>query len=453
MDRVEDVGGDVNARRVAVVGAGYAGLSAAVRLARAGCAVSVFEANRVPGGRARRVVYRGASLDNGQHILLGAYHETLGLMREVGASAPALQRVPLALRIAGRFALEAPRLPAPFNLAAGLAFARGLSAADRAAAVRFCLAVRARSFQPAAGASVAELLARHRQSDALATLLWGPLCVSALNTPVDRADARTFVTVLRRALFGRREDSDLLFPVRDLSALLPEAAIEWLGERGADIALATRVASVVPREGAWSLEAAGRAHAFDAVIVAVAPHQAPQLLASCPALAALAARIESIEHEPIATVYLQYEARVRLPFPMMGLAGGQVQWAFDREALTGTRGLLAAVISAPGPHLSLDNDVLGTMAHREIDRAFGPLPAPAWTKAIVEKRATFACIPGAFRAPHETAAPGLFLAGDYTEPDLPATLETAVASGRLAAEAALRYLTSHDHRKIPTRAL
>ena len=453
MDRVEDVGGDVNARRVAVVGAGYAGLSAAVRLARAGCAVSVFEANRVPGGRARRVVYRGASLDNGQHILLGAYHETLGLMREVGASAHALQRVPLALRIAGRFALEAPRLPAPFNLAAGLAFARGLSAADRAAAVRFCLAVRARSFQPAAGASVAELLARHRQSDALATLLWGPLCVSALNTPVDRADARTFVTVLRRALFGRREDSDLLFPVRDLSALLPEAAIEWLGERGADIALATRVASVVPREGAWSLEAAGRAHAFDAVIVAVAPHQAPQLLASCPALAALAARIESIEHEPIATVYLQYEARVRLPFPMMGLAGGQVQWAFDREALTGTRGLLAAVISAPGPHLSLDNDVLGTMAHREIDRAFGPLPAPAWTKAIVEKRATFACIPGAFRAPHETAAPGLFLAGDYTEPDLPATLETAVASGRLAAEAALRYLTSHDPRKIPTRAL
>jgi squalene-associated FAD-dependent desaturase len=421
--------------RVAVVGAGWAGMAAAVDLAGRDIPVTVFEASRSLGGRARRVGIDGTNLDNGQHILIGAYRETLALMRKVGVDPErALLRVPLELRYADGFHLRAPRLPSPLDLLVALLGANGVSLAQSFAAMRFMAALRVKRYRVAPDRSVAQLLDEHGQTGVLRSHLWEPLCVSALNTPVERASAQVFANALRDGLTGRRGNSDLLLPRTDLGRLFPEPAAEFVKARGGMVELGAPVRAITRNGNEFRLDE--RPERYSAVIAACAPQHAAPLLSEFPQLAAARAAIEGLEYEPIITCYLQYPESVSLPAPMLGFSGGILQWVFDRGRLGGPKGLFAAVISASGAHEELPKEKLVMRIEADLKAALGALPEPRWSQVIAEKRATFSCRPALKRPEGITLIPGLLLAGDYVASDYPGTLEAAVRSGIAAASEA-----------------
>jgi len=426
---MEDLDHGVN---VAIIGGGWAGMAAAVALAQAKIPVTVFEAARHLGGRARSVEIEGIALDNGQHIMIGAYRETLRLMRTVGADPDQLLlRQPFSVEYPGKFSLRAPRLPAPLHLLAALLTAGGLTWGERMAAMRFMTAMRSNGYRIAADMPVADLLAQHRQTGALARYLWEPLCVSALNTPAASASAQVFLNLFRDALDGARANSDFLIPRTDLGKLFPEPAAAFVRANGGAVQLGTPVRTLDKTGDGFVLD--DRPGRYTHAIVAVGPHQLDALLDRFAALAPIRQSVAALAYEPIYTCYLQYPQSVLMPQPMTGFDGGAIQWIFDRGRPNGISGLLAAVISARGEHQSLSLDALASAIHRELAAFLPGLPQPLWSRVIAEKRATFSCRPGVARPGNQTAVGNLCLAGDYTASDYPATLESAVRSGVLAA--------------------
>ncbi len=415
---------------VAVIGGGYAGMAAAVTLAEQRVPVTVFEAARQLGGRARRIDYRDIALDNGLHILIGAYRETLRLIRLVNPRhAAALLRLPLDWNVHREFRLKADKLPAPLNLLLALLLARGVSLNERFGAIRFLRALRKSRFTLMQDISVELLLKQHDQGEKLNRVLWRPLCVAALNTPPAIASAQVFLNVLRDSLNAARDASDLVLARVDLSALFPEPAAAWVAQRGGKVATARRVTAIDPVNSGFSVESDGQRETFSHVICALPPHQVNAFLIGITALSEIADTIEQLQHQPIHSVWLQYPASIALPSPMLGFTQGLIHWVFDREKLCGQRGLVGAVISASGAHQELAQDELGVQVHRELTQQLGALPEPLWTRVIAEKRATLSCTVGVMRPPQVTPLRNFYLAGDYTASDYPATLEAAVRSG------------------------
>ncbi|MDD3353624.1 hydroxysqualene dehydroxylase HpnE [Zoogloea sp.] len=423
---------------IAVVGGGYAGFAAAVTLARGGARVSLFEASRTLGGRARVMEKDGYRVDNGQHILLGAYSETLRMLRLVGVKPSVLETRRLALVYPGLCELRAAPLPAPFHLALGLLRARGLDWADKRAMIRLMGTLRKQAFRIDPDRTVSTLLAETQQTGRLTRLIWEPLCVAALNTPAADASAQIFANVLRDSLAAGASASDLLIPRVDLSELFPVPASRWLALRGNTVRTAEPVKKISAMGDGYVLEGDPWNALYDDVVIATAPYHVGDLVAGLPGLAPVVERLKRLSHQPIVTAWLAFDGPLHLPEPMIGMSGGYGQWAFDRGALGGPEGLVGVVISARGAHQDISREALEIALLEELQSVLGPLPPLRWSQVITEKRATFSCIPGVDRPTTATPERGIWLAGDYVEADYPATLESAVRSGIAAARSILR---------------
>ena len=455
-------------KRILIIGAGWAGLAAAIQVTQAGHHATVLEAARAIGGRARALNVtlpdgKEAVLDNGQHILIGAYVETLKLMQTVGVdNQKTLLRMPLALLYPDGNGLQLPSWKKPWfagaDVATGIFRAKGWSWRDKLGLLRAADAWRRSNFTCAASHTVATLC-KGISPRVMAEMI-DPLVVSALNTPTERASGQVFLRILRDSLFAHSDagpGSNLMLPTADLGQLFPDTAWRWLREHGAHLHLGTR-AHGLQKDAETLLFSLSKdellAHIgkglqpdnalekarFHAVIIATPAHDAARLLRASAAhlgeartaAEAWAAQADALQHESITTVYA-HSPSARLSAPMLALRSSHetpAQFVFDRGQLTGHTGLLAFVVSASqGDAKSLEQQVI---AQGRDQLEISDLEA---VKTIVDKRATFACTP-ALQRPRMEISPGLLACGDYVEGPYPSTLEGAVRSGLAAANAA-----------------
>jgi hydroxysqualene dehydroxylase len=373
------------------------------------------------GGRSRGIDLNGIALDNGQHILIGAYVETLALMRTVGVDAgDAFVRTPLRVMYPDGVGLRL-HAGAPMRaFGAAVLRQRGWRLGERLALLRAATGWVLSGFRCDPSLTVAALT--HRLPLAIRDDLIDPLCVAALNTPATDASASVFLRVLKDALFSGPGSADLLLPRVSLSALVPAPAQRWLTEAGANVRLQQRIQTVIADGDGWSLDG----ERFDHAVLATTPVEAARLTREiAPAWSQTAA---ALRYEPIVTVYLRGDG-VRLPEPMFALRADEVapaQFVFDRGQLGGPAGLLAFVISGAQPWVDRG---MATTAQATIAQARSALGLKLeLVQTLTEKRATFRCTPGLQRPTMRIAA-NLHAAGDHVEGPYPATLEGAVRSG------------------------
>ncbi|MBC2770833.1 hydroxysqualene dehydroxylase HpnE [Pusillimonas minor] len=428
---------------VGVIGAGWAGLSAAIALHDAGHDVSLYEAGPLAGGRARRVPAAGrAPLDNGQHIMLGAYQRTLQLMRRLHRDPDSLLlQFGLKMRSAsGDFELRCRALPSPWHAVAAVALAKGWHTSEKAALLKAMAHLRPGGWKVAPDRPLAQWLDEQRQPAGVVKRFWEPLCLAALNTPLADASTAMMARVLKDSLDAGRHASDVLIPRTDLSDL-------WPDHLPADITL-HRHSPIQRINAAPNGYTLNGKHWHDALVVAVPPPNAKRLLADLPARPGtkrLLQHLDAFSPVPIATLNLILEEPWdALHEPMLMLddqadPGRLGQWLFNHAVISNApdrHPLISIVISNCRPENLTDRETAGRVILEQVCRQtarFGPMPKVAEQMLIIEKRATFAATPGLTRPDNHTPWDNLALAGDWTNTGYPAVLEGAVISGQAAA--------------------
>ena len=457
---------DDRAYDCAVIGAGFAGLSAAVRLAREGARVIVLEARSRLGGRATAFADRetGELVDNGQHVLFGCYVETLSFLCDIGALDHVRRQPQLSLMMidrAGRVSrLECPRLPSPLHLIAGVLEWEALTWTDRLSVLHMATPLRlarrairdsasgAQKIAASPGETVESWLIRNGQTARLREMLWEPLALAALNQPATQAAAPLFARVLAEMFGGDSSAASILLPTVPLDAMYADPARRFIERRGGEVRTGTR-AVVQLKGGAIGAVGAGREVLSVQAVIAAVPWFAFAELFEGDAgdLQPVIDRSRALASSPIVTVNLWFDRPV-MDEPFVGLPGRSMQWVFNTRAGSGGDTSHLSLVSS-GARLLTDrgNEDLIGVAYRELVEALPEAGQARLIRGAVirEPRATFSLAPGQPARPG-TATPvrRLYLAGDWIDTGLPATIESAVRSGHRAAEAVIQ-MTKRPH--------
>lgn len=442
-------------REVVVVGGGLAGLSAASRLAERGVRVLVLEARPSLGGRAAAFTdpVTGERVDNGQHVLVGAYRETFAFLRRLGTDGDVFMQRDLAIEVVDRDGrhsqLACWPLPSPWHLLSGALRWDAIGWRDRLALGGMRAVIGRRPGAPRRdvgtggepGETVRQWLVRHGQTPRLIEMLWEPLAVASLNQSIDEASGAVFGDVVSRMFTRDRRDAALGLPRKSLDELYTVPAQAFIERAGGEVRTSAPVTI-----GCEPLQVQLRGEKFDAraVICAVAWYSLPAVFpGSPPALAQVLAAAAATAASPIVTVNLWFDRPVTREM-FVGLPGRAMQWVFDKRALFGDQTSHLSLVSSGATALvNLENQAIVELALQELRAAF-PVAREATLRravAVREKRATFSVAPGQPDRPAIlTRVPGLFLASDWIDTGLPATIESAVMAGHAAADAACDYV-------------
>lgn len=437
---------------IVIVGAGFAGLSAAVRLAGAGRKVVVVEATGGGGGRSRSFHHPGTGLelDNGQHLMMGCYRETLAFLRAIGNERSVSFQRNLAVDMVkpggARVRLRCPALPAPLHLGVGLATMRGVGLLDKASAVRAGVMLRSEAARPDDNETCDDFLRRLGQTQGIRNAFWDPLIWAVLNDDPLVASAAMLVAVLERAFLGTRDDSRLGVPRVPLSRLYVHDALDHLRQRGAEIRLAQPMRAIeTDAEGVSAVVLrSGERLATRTVISTVPPGPLLDALPDAARRHPVFQDVAKLTTSPIINLWLVLD---RAPFgdvPFLGLIGSPLHWLFDRSRIEGHddegQVLLNCTISGARGLVDDRPTTLLELAKGELRRYFPDRPVEVRAHKIVkEHKATISHAAGTtqLRPATRSPVPGLLLGGDWVRTGLPATIESACQSGHDAAAAVL----------------
>lgn len=425
-----------------VIGAGWAGLNCAYELAKAGHKIKIIEAAPQAGGRARAVPFQGFTIDNGQHVGIGAYHTLRSILKELGLQEHLKFKImPLELIVHGtkKIHLKLPNIPGPYNFLAGVATAKNIDWQDKVRMIHFAWQIYTRNFCVPFECTVQQLLEHYNQSENLINHIWSPLTLAAMSTPITQACAQVFLNILQKTFTYKANHSHWFIPTVDLSNIFPNHITEYLQNTGNEIIYNQAIKNISIYDQSLAAYSKHNCWHADNIVLATHPIQTAKLLQPHPQLQDCYHKLTKLSYEPIITVYFLFAQPIHLPYPILGFLNTTGYWVFDRE-FAAQPNILSVVFTG---HTQLLDDSRHGFCQKilqDIRRFFPQIPEPIKTKIICEKFAAFTCDIASqkIRPQTKTAVRNLWLSGDYVQTGLPATLEGALLSGKQTAIEILR---------------